>query len=109
MTRKTWVQDPTTGKLVPKDEYARRPTNTSATVLGDIEPFISPITRRPVNSRSSLRQHNLEHGVTDSRDYSSDFMLDRTAKRARAAQGQTSESRQDRINLIRKEIDKHDR
>ena len=109
MTRRTWVQDPDTGKLVPKHEYRRRAEDTSAAVQGDIEPFVSPITGQTITSRSVLRRHNREHGVTDSRDYSSEFLLDRTNKRAAAALGQTPEAKQDRINLIRKELDKYGR
>ena len=109
MTRKTWVQDPHTGKLVPKHEYVRRSGPETAAVQGDIEPFVSPITGQTITSRSVLRSHNREHGVTDSRDYSSEFMLDRANKRAAAALGQTPEAKQDRINLIRKELDKYGR
>ena len=109
MSRKSWVQDPVTGKLIPKEDYVRRPDHATATVMGDIEPFVSPITKELVSSRSQLRQHNRDHGVTDSRDYSSEFMLDRANKRAAAALGQTPEAKQDRINLIRKELDKYGR
>jgi hypothetical protein len=109
MARKTWVQDPTTGKLIPKDEYVRCPDNASAAVQGDIEPFVSPVDGRAITSRSVLRQHHSEHGTTDSRDYSHQYMLDRSTRRTQAAMGQTAQAKQERINLIRKELDKHDR
>ena len=107
MTRKTWVQDPVTGKLVPKHEYTRRPDNASASIQGDIEPFVSPIDGQTITSRSILRQHHAAHGVTDSRDYSHEYMLDRSSKRINAALGQTAEAKQERIDLIRREMDKH--
>ena len=109
MTRKTWIQDPTTGKLVPKHAYNRRPANASASIQADIEPFVSPIDGSTISSRSILRQHHADHGVTDSRDFSHEYMLDRSNRRAEAALGQTAEAKQERINLIRRELDKHDR
>ena len=109
MTRKTWVQDPHTGKLVPKDEYVRRPDNATAAIQGDIEPFVSPIDGRTISSRSVLRQHHSEHGVTDSRDYSHQYMLDISTRRTQAAQGQTAQAKQERITLIRQELEKHGR
>ena len=109
MTRKTWVQDPHTGKLIPKDQYVRRSDNASATIQGDIEPFVSPIDGKTISSRSVLRQHHREHGVTDARDYSHEYMLDRSGRRAKAALGQTAEAKQERITLIRQELEKHDR
>jgi hypothetical protein len=109
MARKTWVQDPTTGKLVPKHEYQRRSPDTTAAVQTDIDPFVSPITGRTITSRSVLRQHNTDHGVTDSRDYSDEFLLDRSNRRVAEAKGQTAQARQERINLITRELDKHGR
>jgi hypothetical protein len=109
LSRKTWVQDPTTGKLVPKHEYNRRPENATAAVQSDIEPFLSPITGQTITSRSVLRKHHADHGVTDSRDYSREYMLDRSRRRVAEATGQTAQAKQERINLITRELDKHGR
>jgi hypothetical protein len=109
LSRKSWVQDPITGKLIPKDEYVRRPDNATAAVQGDIDPFVSPIDGRAITSRSGLRQHHSEHGTTDARDYSHQYMLDRSTRRTQTALGQTAQAKQERINLIRKEMDRHGR
>ena len=109
MTRKTWVQDPHTGKLIPKELYVRRSDNATAAVQGDIEPFVSPIDWRTITSRSVLREHHNHHGTTDARDYSHEYMLDRSSRRAKAALGQTAEAKQERITLIRQELEKHGR
>lgn len=109
MSRKSWVQDPVTGKLIPKELYVRCPNNASAAIQGDIEPFVSPIDGRAISSRSVLRQHHIEHGVTDSRDYSHQYMLDRSTRRTQAALGQTAQAKKERITLIRQELEKHGR
>lgn len=109
MTRKTWVQDPQTGKLVPKHAYQRREGNKTAVVQGDIEPFISPITGETITSRSVLRDHNRTHGVTDSRDYSDSFLIERSTKRINEMTGRTPAAKQERRELIMREMAKHGR
>ena len=109
MTRKTWVQDPDTGKLVPKHEYFRRSGAESAAVQGDIEPFVSPVTGKTITSRSVLRDHNRTHGVTDSRDYSGAFLAERNAKRVNEMNGNNPVAKQERRELIMRELEKHGR
>ena len=109
MTRKTWVQDPETGKLVPKHEYSRRAGDKSAVVQGDIEPFVSPITGKTITSRSLLRAHNAEHGVTDSRDYSDAYLRRRSEARINEMTGNTAAAKQERRELIMSELAKHGR
>jgi hypothetical protein len=50
------------GQLVPKEE-ARRPVSVAPMVMGDIKPFVSPIDRSVISSRSELRAHEQKHGV----------------------------------------------
>lgn len=104
MTRKTWVQDPDTGKLVPKEEWRGR--RGKVYIQGDIDPFISPIDGRTISSRSGLREHNAQHGVTDSRDYSKEFLVKRSHDRVDRMQGNTKQDRQERINLIRHALER---
>ena len=107
MSRKTWVQDPETGKLVPKHEYNRRPRRDAPAIQGDIEPFISPITRVAITSRNMLRDHNRTHGVTDSRDYSDSFLAERSTKRVNEMTGNNPAAKQERRELIIRELAKH--
>lgn len=51
------------GDWVPAEQY-RRPM-PAFQVMGDIEPFISPIDGSIVGSRSTYRQHMKHHGVID--------------------------------------------
>ena len=101
MSRKTWVQDPKTGKLIPKEEYQREGTN-SPYIQGDIASFVSPIDGSVITDRGQLRRHMAEHGVTNSQDYSTPFLLDRSKKRIDAMNGNTKEDRAERIKLIRR-------
>lgn len=103
MARRTWVQDPDTGKLIPKEEYRRRGPE-SAYIQGDIEGVVSPIDGTLLDDRAKLRRHNAKHGVTDSRDYSPEY----TRKtRERELRRQSSEGRVDRIETIRRIMERN--
>jgi hypothetical protein len=104
MARQTWVQDPETGKLIPKEEY-RRESQTSAYIQGDISSFVSPIDGTPITDRGQLRRHMAQHGVTNSADYSESFLLDRSQKRVAAMTGTTRKDKAERIDLIRRALD----
>jgi len=41
----------------------------SLQVVGDIEPFVSTVDKSIINSRSTLREHNLKHDVTNTQDF----------------------------------------
>lgn len=64
MTRKTWVQDPITLKLIPKEEYEPRP-QAGFFVQGDIQPYKSMITGEMITSRSHHRAHLRQHGCIE--------------------------------------------
>ena len=66
--RGRYVWDKEQEKLVRAEEYT--PPEGKLHVQEDIKPFKSPIDGTIINSRSDLRRHNKQHGVTDSRDYS---------------------------------------
>lgn len=82
-----YIQDPITLELVPAHQY-RAPTTKVHEIQGDIEPFISPIDRSIISSRSDLREHNRRHNVTHASDYSPDFI----ARRQRQRQAQFNNS-----------------
>ena len=90
----TYVQDKNTGKFVLKGtetDDSRWPV-----VHGDIEPFISPITKEVISDRGQLRRHNAKHGVTDSRDYSPEFMKQRSKERDDEMTGNTKAAKRER-------------
>lgn len=105
MTKKSYIQDRTTGKLIPKEDYTD-PRNRGVMIQADIEPFISPITKEVITSRSQLRLHNKKHGVTDSRDYSSDFIKKRSDARVNEMMGKTPQAHAERIECVKRTLEK---
>ncbi len=108
MTRKTYIQDPMTGKLVLKNSYVPKSFHTHA-VHGDIESFTSPITGEVISDRGQLRRHNRENGVTDSRDYSRKSNEKRSKEMDLERRGQTPQAKKERIELIKQACEQHRR
>ncbi len=75
----------------------------SAAIMEDIKPFVSPITREVITSRPALRAHNKRHGVTNTADYSHEFLAKRSKERL---DGQATAGKADRINLIKQAMEK---
>lgn len=66
MTRKSWVQDPVTLKLIPKDEYyANRARESGPFVIGEIEPYQSMIDGSMITGRRQHREHLRQHGCIE--------------------------------------------
>ena len=101
----SWVQDPITGKLVPKEQYVRPQTNAPV-VHGDVIDFVSPITKELITDRGQLRRHNKKHGVTNSADYSREYIDKRAKKRDDTMTGNTHQARLERRELISRELTK---
>lgn len=100
-----WIQDRVTGKLIPAEEYNKSETDAPY-VHGDIESFVSPITREIISDRAQLRRHNKKHGVTDSRDYSEDFKRKASIARNDAMTGNTPQAKAERIVLLNETLRK---
>ena len=94
----SWIQDPITGKLIPRDEYVRPCLNETASVLPALEAFVSPIDGQLITDRGQLRRHNAKHGVTNSADYSDSFIAERKRRRERDGERQLKQSRIADIN-----------
>ncbi len=65
MARITYVQDPVTLKLIPKDQYHRREEVNGPMVMSDISPYQSMIDGSTITSRSKHRAHLKEHGCVE--------------------------------------------
>lgn len=109
--RGSFVYDKESRKLVPKAEFyankhAEEDAKRGPTIQSDIEPFVSPITQKLITSRSQLRKHNAEHGVTDTRDYSSAHFEKAHHQREAERLGQTPQAKKERIDLIQ-EVMRH--
>ena len=101
-----WIQDSETGKLIPAEEYHAQ-DNDAPLIQGDIEPFVSPVDGSVISSRSQLRRHNAQHGVTDSRDYSPEFLAKRSKERDDALTGNTPQAKKERIEALKHAADQH--
>ena len=104
----TWIQHPVTGKLIPKEEY-QRPENNAPFIQGDLQTFVSPIDGSVISDRRRLREHNLRHGVTDSRDYSDAWYEKKKHERAAIINGENKKSKSERIDDIQRAISQLER
>lgn len=64
MTRRSWVQDPTTGELIPKEQY-QGPQEAGFFVMGDINPYKSMVTGEMIEGRRQHREHLRRHNVVE--------------------------------------------
>jgi hypothetical protein len=100
----SWIQ--IDGKLIPKDEYTGDNTRgMSFQVMPDIQPLQSPIDGSIINSRPQLKAHNAKHGVTNSADYSPEFLAKRRKETHMQATGQDKASQQERIQTLSRAYD----
>lgn len=64
MTRRSWVQDPITHKLIPKEQY-ESPPEAGFFVMGDINPYQSMVTGEMIQGRAQHREHLRRHNVVE--------------------------------------------
>ena len=74
------------------------------TIISDIEPFKSPIDGSMITTRSQRDAHFKQHNITDSRDYSSEFIAKRSRERDDRLLGRTPEDKQARVELIKRQL-----
>jgi hypothetical protein len=65
MARITYIQDPDTLRLIPKDEYYDRTELNAPMIMGDIKPYKSMVTGEEITSRSKHREHLRQHGMVE--------------------------------------------
>ena len=94
------------GKLIPKDEYSGNNVRglRSPNIIPDLTPFQSPIDGQIITTRSMLKRHNKAHGVTNSADYSKEFMAKKQHEREMRLQGATKDDTAERIEAIKQAI-----
>ena len=100
MAKKSWIQ--IDGKLIPKEEFHGNNVR-GPMVQGDIEPFVSPITKEVIRGRGHLRQHMKQHGVTHADDYSPGWYENRQKEIARSRE---QASKADRIEILKQLTEK---
>lgn len=65
MTRKSWVQDPVTLKLIPKDEYYGQAKESGPFVMSDLQPYQSMVDGSMITGRRQHREHLRQHGCIE--------------------------------------------
>jgi hypothetical protein len=65
MTRKRYIQDPVTLKLVPAEEYYQRSDVDAPFIMPDIQPYQSMATGEMITSRSRHREHLKANGLIE--------------------------------------------
>ena len=88
------------GRMVDGPAPARG--QTSANIMPDIEPFVSPIDKSVIGTRPQLEAHNKRHNVTNSADFSPKYVADRGKRRLEAQQ---KEGKQQRIKAMLRYLD----
>lgn len=102
----SWVQNPNPPyNLILKEEY-HATDEGGLYIHGDIETFESPIDKSIISDRGQLRKHMKEHGVTNSSDYSHDFMMKRSLARNAEMTGHNPQAQVERRELINQELRK---
>ena len=99
MTRKSLVQHPISGKLIPKEEFQREEPASPA-IHGDIDPFVSPVDGSVISDRAHLRAHNKRHNVTNVADYGHGWFERKGKDKYREQQGATTKQRRERREAI---------
>jgi|TARA_R110000803_G_scaffold56695_1_gene114070 hypothetical protein len=100
--RGAYIQDPVTHKLVPRETFGSNTRPDAPMINKPFEGFISPVDQKPIESRRQLAEHNKRHGVTDSRDYSANYLERATQQRETSSK---RELKQSRISDIKRSID----
>ena len=83
-----------------------RPRSAGVTILGDIEPFQSPIDGSTITSRSRMREHMARHNVTHVSDYK-EYWKNAAKERAAAFTPESRHDRESRIESIKHAIEAH--
>tara|TARA_R110000803_G_C11989465_1_gene321778 strand:+ start:1020 stop:1352 length:333 start_codon:yes stop_codon:yes gene_type:complete len=102
----TFVQDPETHELIPKEEYHAHlaEKGRAAYIRDDLSPFVSPIDGSVISSRTHLREHNRKHSVTDPRDYGPNWFERKAKERAVEYAGTSKKAKAERVEAIQESM-----
>lgn len=102
----SFVMDPETNKLVPKEEYVRTEGVNAPMIMKPMQDFVSPIDQSVISTRSQLAAHNKKHGVTNASDYSGGYIERKAHERVNKGQEYLNRTRRSDIGSA---IDEHSR
>lgn len=103
--RKSYVQVKTDDgyKFVDKAEIAQK--DRGLTVIGDLDDFVSPVTREVIHGRAGLRKHMREHNLAHADDFKEHW---KTKAKERANHSKSRSERNSRIEALKHAVEKHD-
>jgi hypothetical protein len=105
VVRGSFVQDPATGKMVPRGTIQTTSVNAPS-IMKPLQDFQSPIDGRIISSRQQLAAHNKQHGVTNASDYSPNYIENKAHERVDAGKKYLKETRRTDIHSA---FDRHAR
>jgi hypothetical protein len=95
--RGSYVQDPTTGKMVLRGTLEPKARVNAPMVHNGLKEFVSPIDKSVISTRKQLAEHNKKHGVTNSSDYSNGYIEGRARKRIDEGQAYLKKTRREEV------------
>lgn len=101
----TWVYCAIEDKFVRKEDRVCPQGGTL--LMKPMEPFISPIDGKMVNTRAQLRAHNKEHGVTSTRDYGDAYFKRRGREMHNESIGNTPKAKAERREALNQQLHNH--
>ena len=104
MSKKSYVFDPKTKKMVEKIAFSESNNEKTAFVHDEIDAFVSPVDGSVIDSRRKLREHNKKHGVTDMRDYGPQYFERKQRERDEILSAKVGSERKGRIEAIQEAI-----
>lgn len=81
--RRKWIQDPVTHKMVEVGTNHQVSSRKTASIQGDIQPFVSSVDGTVIGSRRTLREHNRRNGVIQASEWGNKEFCNTDAKRER--------------------------
>ena len=100
VVRGSFIMDPETGKLVPKEDYVPSVKDgvNAPMIMKPLEAFMSPIDHTRIGSREQLAKHNAKHGVTNAADYNGGYIERKAIERVNTGQEYLKKTRRVDIN-----------
>jgi hypothetical protein len=87
----TYVQ--TENGFVPREDYVRPDRVNAPSIMKPLEAFKSPIDGSIISDRGKLAAHNKRHGVTNSADYSNNYLERKTQQRVASGERHLKQTR----------------
>ena len=85
-------------KGTEKDKLGNKPHYN---IISPLEPFVSPVSGEIIKDHAHLRRRNKANGVTNSADYSQEYLAGRQKDRL---QQQDNEGRRERVDALKQHL-----